>query len=148
MKYNEIKEIVLTSDGIEKLLHKLENEQFACIDYHLSQFKNGAMSEGAQLNATIEELTGVFGDLVNIFSVVQTIQENQENEYYCRRKLELEKEDKKFVSSVVEREAKNHVAFLRVLTNTLEGRINACEKAISTCQSRIKFLASEITLGR
>ena len=48
------------------------------------------------------------------------------------------------MSAPVEREASDYVSNYRRVRNILQGYLDVCDKAISTCQSLLKSIGAEI----
>jgi len=146
MKYYEIEQKMESLEGMTELLNGLQENHFNCIDYHTGLFRTGQLTDQVRLQQTIDELTGVYMDLQTYASVALTMKINKENGYFHNAKIEATNAGAKVTASILEREASYSISNERRVLNILEGKINACEKAISTCQSRMKVLASEIQI--
>lgn len=144
MRYYEIEAKMDSTEGMIELLESLQENHFNCIDYHIGLFRSSSLNEQARLQQTIDELTGVYMDLQTYYAVALSRKVNRESAHFHNTKIAAENAGVKYTVSMIDKEASYAVASDRRLVHILEGKIHACEKAISTCQSRMKLLSSEI----
>lgn len=147
MNIFEVESKFESSNGMEELLTLLQGEYFDKIDYHSNLFREGRMSDTAQLHNTIEDLTGIFMELKSIYMIAMSIKENREDAYYMAKKIEVENRGEKFVSASAEREASSSVANERRVRNIIQGKLEACIQGITTIQSKMKFVGKEMELS-
>jgi F0F1-type ATP synthase delta subunit len=69
--------------------------------------------------------------------------ENEEIKAYVSMKRELEAKGEKVVAASLEKEASASIEIQRRVRNVLEGYVEACAKAIGTCQTQLKRLELE-----
>ena len=143
MRYQDIETKFETPEGIVELLNSLEDDQFKCINYHTKLFRSGGLTDPGNLQVTLEELTGVYMQLMAYFSVASYTKKHRESNYIHNKKIELGKANIKPIVSILEREAEREVKDENRILTILQGKLDACEKGISTCQSKIKLLTVE-----
>lgn len=144
MNIFEIEKKFNSIEAMNELLLHLQKEYFDRISYHAELFRGGALSDIGQMQTSLDELTGIYMDLKTVYMISITMKENRELQHYMSRKIEIENKGEKFVSAPIEKESSNTVAMERRIRNILEGKIDACTSAISTCQSKMKFCSSEL----
>jgi len=144
MTYREIETALQTEVGIVKILDDLQANHFQCIDYNIGLFRNGSLSDTGQLQTCIDELTGIYMDLQTYYMIALVTKINRENSYYHDLKITKDKDNVKMTHASLEKDASFKVANERRVLHILEGKINSCEKAISTCQSRMRLMSKEI----
>ena len=144
MNYKEIESYFVDDSKLEKLLELLV-ETFDRINYYSTLFRDRIVMENPrEIETALSELTGLYMFLKPIVSIAITEKKNREERYYNQRKIEIENEGKKFMSAPVEREASDYVSNYRRVRNILQGYLDVCDKAISTCQSLLKSIGAEI----
>lgn len=148
MNYREIEQYFVSDEQIEKLLGYCDEHYFSKIDLNADKFTNDFLTSPEDINKSLDELTGMYMNLSTIYSIASTLKENEELKFYTKRRLEIEGEGKKFMSSSTDKEASLYVSNYRRVRNILESYILKTEKAISTCQSRLKYISKEMDLTK
>ena len=144
MTYKEIEKKMTSEEGIVSILDELQSNHFQCIDYNAGLFRDGSLSDSSLLQTCIDELTGVYMDLQTFYMVALVTKINKEGNHYHDSKITHDKSSSKYTHASLEKEASFMVSNERRILHILEGKINACEKAISTCQSRMRLMSKEI----
>ena len=150
MIYKEMISFFESEENILKLLNNL-NPTFAKIDYYKNLFQNHSISANSeQCKKALDELTGLFMYLNPILSIAISIKKNEEDKYYVKKRTEMIKElsGKRFISAPLDREASAYVGTYRTVRNLLQSYTDACDKAISSCQSMLKYMGEEIKLNK
>jgi len=142
MTYKEIDEHTLSDEKLELLLANYK-ESFELVDYYSTLFKGGALVQTTEIHDALDKLTGTFMSLNTPYQMLIAKKENEEAIFYEKRRMEIESTEKKFVSASVEREASVAVSTLRRVRNIFGAYVSSCEKGISTCQSKLKYLEKE-----
>ena len=147
MRIKEIEQYFQTEDILDKVLEFCKKD-FDKIDYYAGIMKDDITDNPAEARKALNELTGVFMSLKIVLATAETEKKNREIRYYNQKRIEVENSvpPKKFVSAPTEKEASVHVASYRRVLNIVRGYVEATEKAISTLQSILKYLASENTV--
>jgi len=88
---------------------------------------------------TLDRLSGCYTYLVPIYLKIEAIKKNTEVSKYMDLKLKFVPNDieKKFVSTVADKEASYAVRDLRMARNIIEGYVKVTETDINTCKKHI-----------
>jgi len=135
-KYFESKE------GLEELLKEYE-EIFSMVDDYGQQLITGVLSSGEDYRVCLDKMTGAFVTLEPLYTMAESTKLNEETKAYVSMKKEKEDKGEKVVSAALERESSLAVADFRRVRAILEGYVEACAKAIGTCQTQLKRLELE-----
>lgn len=98
----------------------------------------------AQLNKIMILAVGQQTFLEPILGLAITYKKNTQEIYYNKKRIAIEKEEKKFTSAPVEKEASAHVADYRRVRNIIQAYVNSCKAMISAIQSRLKNVSSTV----
>ena len=142
MKYNKLTEYFESEEGLQKLLEDYQ-DRFELVDDIGNKILQGILSSSEDYRNTLNELTGVYVNLIPIFKFAEAHKKNEELKYYVNKKRELEEEGTKVVASHLDKEASLSVAELRKVRNILEGYVLAAEKGITTCQTQLKRIEND-----
>ena len=150
MNYQEVLTLLETEETVLQLLIKLQpifEKINACRDLFQT---NSISASPEECKKTLDELTGLYMYLNPIYSLTISAKQNKEDEYYVERRTEMLKEldGKRFISAALDKEASTHVKNYRLARNLLQSYTNACDKAISSCQSILKYSGEEIKLNK
>lgn len=145
MKIYEIEKLFKKEKTLEDVLEQCQ-EDFNLIDEYSQNMKNGVTDIPEEAKTTLNKLTGVFMALKTLSAIAETEKKNREIRAYEQLRIDTENEGKKFVSSVAEKQASVEVAGYRRIKNIINGYLSACEKALSTLQSILKFMGEEMKL--
>ena len=145
MNYKKFDVYFKDESGLLNLLDYCQ-EYFERIDYYSNLFRDNIINNPEECKRALTELTGIYMFLKPIHEEAVSQKKNREEKYYQSKKIEIEKSGDKFVSAPIEHEASSAVASYRRVRNLLGGYVEACEQAISTCQSLLKYFAEEIKL--
>lgn len=143
MTYQELEKMFSSEEGLTELLNSYQQKYFTKLDNIANLFQVGGMQDRGVLDNTLDELTGIYMDLNTVYLMSITEKENRELDFYIAKKIQVENEGNKFVSTSAEKEASASVANYRRVRNIFEAKVQATEKAISTCQSRMKSMTKE-----
>lgn len=138
MKILEIEKLFDSEETIGEVLERCKNS-FDRTDYYIGIMQNNITENPEEAKKALNELTGIYMDLKTVIAVAETQKKNREIRRYNEIRIETESGDKKFVSASAEKEASSYVAPYRRVRNILQGYCDACEKAISTLQSVLKY---------
>jgi DNA-binding transcriptional regulator YbjK len=113
------------------------------VDDYGQQLIQGILSNGEDYRVCLDKLTGAFVTLEPLYTMAVAYKENEEIKAYVSMKRELEGKGEKIVAATLDKEASASVAIQRRIRNILEGYVEACSKAIGTCQTQLKRLELE-----
>jgi hypothetical protein len=111
-------------------------------------FLNGVLDNPTECTRVLNELTGVYLALKPIHAMAEAKKVNNELTYYKTKKQEVEAKGEKFVSTSTEKEASLSVALYREIVYVLDAYLSGIEKALSTCQSVLKFKSEEMRMTK
>ena len=150
MNYQEALELFESEEKVLNLLTKLQ-PTFDRINHYRDLFRNHKISMNPEeCKKALDELTGLYMYLNPIYAIAISIKQNKEDEYYVQERKEIIKnlEGRRFISAPLDREASAHVGNYRTTRNLLEKYTESCDKAISSCQSILKYMGEEIKLSK
>lgn len=128
--------------GLEKLLEDYK-DVFEMVDDYGQQLIQGVLSNGEDYRVCLDKLTGAFVTLEPLYTMAVAYKENEEIKAYVSMKRELEARGEKVVAASLDKEASASIEIQRRVRNILEGYVEACSKAIGTCQTQLKRLELE-----
>jgi len=128
--------------GLEKLLEDYK-DVFEMVDDYGQQLIQGILSNGEDYRVCLDKLTGAFVTLEPLYTMAVAYKENEEIKAYVSMKRELEARGEKVVAASLDKEASASIEIQRRVRNILEGYVEACSKAIGTCQTQLKRLELE-----
>ena len=156
MDYKTIESYFQDESKLEELLMNYK-EAFDTVDQQSILFKESILNNKVEIQNVLDKLTGVYMNLILPSQIAQSQKGTKEDIFYSQRKMEIENtivtnkkgepEPKKFVAAAVERESSVHIANYRRVRNIFEAYISACEKGITTCQSKLKSLDEKALIG-
>lgn len=135
-------EYFVDTEGLEKLLEDYK-DVFEMIDDYGQQLISGILSSGEDYKVCLDKFTGAFIALEPLYTMAVAYKENEEIKTYVSTKREMETKGEKVVAASLEKEASASVEVQRRVRNILEGYVEACAKAIGTCQTQLKRLELE-----
>jgi hypothetical protein len=135
-------EYFVDTEGLEKLLADYK-EVFEMVDDYGQQLIGGILSSGEDYRMCLDKLTGAYVALEPLYTMAVAYKENEEIKAYVSMKRELEAKGEKVVATSLEKEASASIEVQRRVRNILEGYVEACSKAIGTCQTQLKRLELE-----
>jgi hypothetical protein len=131
-----------STEGLEKLLVDYK-DVFEMVDDYGQQLIQGVLSNGEDYRVCLDKLTGAYISLEPLYTMAEAKKLNAELGTYVTLKRELENKGEKVVAASLEKEASLIVADFRRIRAILEGYVEACSKAIGTCQAQLKRLELE-----
>jgi len=143
MRITEIESYFNDESTLNKVLEACQ-EDFDKIDYYSSLLKQNMTDNPEEVKKALIELTGCYVSLYPIMSLSDSEKNNREVRYYCQLKIDTENLGNKFVDASANKESSNAIANYRRIRNILEGYTEACNKAISSLQSILKYLSEEV----
>lgn len=132
-------ERMLEDNNIQEILKSYE-EIFSKLDEYSDYLTSGEITP-ADIERLLMRATGYWGVLDLAFNIVDSYKSKLEGEFYCSKKIELEKANEKFNSSATEKEASASVNPQRRLRNILDSYKNRSEKIITSSQSYLKHIS-------
>ncbi len=138
MKILDIEKLFESEENLNQVLERCADD-FKKVDYTIGIMKQNLTENPEEAKKALNELTAVYMELKTVIAVADTEKKNREIRQYDQIRIDLENEGKKFTSASAEKRASKHVAGYRRVRNILQGYCDACEKAISTLQSILKY---------
>jgi len=142
MRILELEKLFETEDQLDKVLVELEPD-FKKVDYWANLMKDNMTSNPEEAKKALNELTGAFSNLRTALSIAETEKKNREIRYYNKLRIEHDPKNGKFVASVADKTSSGKVAFYRRIRNIILGYKEACEKAVLSLQSLLKYMIVE-----
>ena len=138
MRILEIEKAFQDEKTLIKVL-ELCKEDFEIIDEMANNILKTKIANNAEeAKSAVLVLAGAFSNLTVVLSVAMTEKKNREIREYNRIRIETENSDKKFTSTVGDKQASEFVADYRRIRNIIEGYVTGCEKQISALQTTLK----------
>jgi len=132
-----------SKEGLTKLLTDYKNV-FDMIDDFGQQLIKGILSTPEDYKTCLDKMTGAYVSLEPLYTMAESKKLNEELQAYVSIKRELETKGEKVVSASIEKESSLAVADFRRVRAILEGYVEACSKAIGTCQTQLKRIEFEL----
>ena len=142
MRIKELEAKFQSEETLEDVLTELQPD-FECVDRNAGNMINGVADNGQEVIKILGELTGTFSNLRTALSIAETEKKSREIKKYVSLKIEQENAGKKFVSATGEIEASESVSSYRRIRNVIDAYKEACQVAISSLQSMLKYLITE-----
>lgn len=147
MRILDLEQKFKSEETLAEILTELQQD-FEKVDYWANLLKANISDNGAvEAQRGLSELTGTFMTLKTALAIAETEKKNREIRFYCKLRIETEK-TKKFVNAVGEKEASVAVAEYRRIRNLIQGYMEACQVGISTLQSILKAIITEMNLTK
>jgi hypothetical protein len=128
---------------LEDLL-KDYSDTFEMIDDFGQQLRSGILSSPDDYKVCLDKMTGAFISLEPLYTRAESYKLNEELRTYVSLKKAIEDKGEKVVATSLDKEASLAVADFRRIRAVLEGYVEACSKAIGTCQTQLKRFETEI----
>ena len=142
--YREIEDLI-EANKIEELLQSY-NEIFTVVHYYEQLLMASIISTPNETDNTMKKLGACYSSLNRAYMMLDTLKQKKESEIFLTKKIELEKENKKIVAAVVEREVSAEVNVYRRVRNIFFAYKESCDRIISICQSSLKYSDHEIKM--
>lgn len=148
MRILEIENLFQKEETLSKVLEFCKQD-FDKIDYYANTVLKSNLAENPEeAKKALNELTGVFMTLKPVISIAETEKKNREIREYDRLRIKIENAGDKFTSASVEKQASAYVADYRRVRNIVQGYLDACEKALSSLQSLLKYMGEELKMSK
>jgi len=147
MRILEIEQLFQTSETLNQVLEQVKGD-FEQIDYYGGVLQENVVDNPEECLKAINILTGVYMNIKPVLEVADAEKTNREIRNYCSLKIQNENAGTKFVDASGSKEASASVADYRRVRNILEGYVSACEKAISSLQSVLKYLTESVKMDK
>jgi len=147
MDINKIRTMLMNDTTASKTLDECQ-PMFDKANHFSDLFLNGTLDNPDECTRVLNELTGVYLTLKPIHALAEAKKVNNELIFYKTRKQEVEAKGEKFVSTSTEKEASLSVALYREIVYVLDAYLSGIEKALSTCQSVLKFKSEEMRMTK
>jgi len=145
MRVLEFEKKFKSEESLKEVLEELKTE-FDSVDCWARYLKANISANGAsEASRGLSELTGTFMTLKTALAIADTEKKNREIRFYSGLRIETENSGKKFVSAVGEKESAVAVAEYR--RNIIKAYSEACQSGISTLQSILKAIITEMSLS-
>lgn len=126
-----------TEEGLKQLL--LDNKDvFDMIDDYGKRFLGNVLSTSEDYKEALTKLTGAYIILEPLYTIACAYKRNDELKAYVTGKNKLEASGNKVVATHLEKESSLAVEHIRRVRNLCEGYVEACNKAIITCQTQLR----------
>lgn len=148
MRILKIEEYLQSEETLSKVLDEIKDD-IEKVDYWANLMKDGITLNPEEAKNALNDLTGRFMSLITALSIAETEKKNRETRHYNKIKMDIDngvRSEKKFVSTVADKEASAVVASYRRIRNIIKAYMESAEKGISTMQSLLKFLSEEAKL--
>jgi hypothetical protein len=132
-----------SKEGLEKLITDYK-DVFDMIDDYGQQLIKGILSTPEDYKICLDKMTGAYVSLEPLYTMAEAKKLNEELQAYVSIKRELENKGEKVVSASIEKESSLAVSDFRRVRAILEGYVEACSKAIGTCQTQLKRIEFDI----
>lgn len=129
--------------GLEKLLTDYK-DVFDMVDDYGQQLISGILSTPEDYKTCLDKMTGAYVSLEPLYTMAESKKLNEELSAYVSMKRDLESKGEKVVAASLDKEASLAVADFRRVRAILEGYVEACSKAIGTCQTQLKRIEFEL----
>lgn len=137
------KDYFVNTEGLEKLLANYK-DVFDMVDDFGQQLIQGIPNTPNDYKEILDKLTGAFISLEPLYTQAEAKKLNEELQAYVSMKRSLEEKGDKVVAASLEKEASLAVADFRRVRAILEGYVEACAKAIGTCQTQLRRIEFDI----
>jgi hypothetical protein len=148
MRVLEIEKYFQTEETLIKVL-ELCKEDFERIDYYSNTVLKSNLTENPEeAKKALNELTGIFMSLKPVIAIAETEKKNREIREFDRIRIETENSGGKFTATSATTTASAYVASYRRVRNIVQGYLDACEKALSSLQSLLKYMGEELKMSK
>jgi hypothetical protein len=127
----------LNVEGMDKLYKKFE-KYFLEVDTWADRFATGDLLNEYELSQALDRMTGIYIRFHIISEAIDSYKTNEELNYKVKAFKQATAENKKPTISQIEEEARATTSELRTYRGDFQSYSDACEKAIITCQARLK----------
>jgi len=135
MNYQQLEELLETNDGAKVLTGM--KPVFDVLDKYTT-YLTSSKFDPAQIETMLMRATGYWGLLDLAYNVVESFKTKKEGEFYCNKKIDVEKANEKFNASATDKEASASVNPERRIRNIIESYKNRADRIITSCQSYLK----------
>ncbi len=127
----------LNVEGMDKLYKKFE-KYFLEVDAWAERFATGDLLNEYELSQALDRMTGIYIRFHIIAEAIDSYKTNRELDYKVKAFKKAETDGKKATISQIEEEARATTSELRTYRADFLSYSEAAEKAIITCQARLK----------
>lgn len=139
MNYIEIESYFEDEKKCEELLKEYEI-QFTEVDMIAEKLINGDVETEQEIKETLMKLTGLYMTLNIVAEIADTAKVSEEGRSNFARVKEYEDQGKKPIQTQIDKQVSADVQFLRRVRNIFAAYRDSADKAIGSCQSRLKRL--------
>ena len=148
MRILEIEQKFQKEETLAEVL-ELCKEDFERIDYYANTVLKSNLAENPEeAKKALNELTGIFMSLKPVIAITETEKKNREIREFDRIRIETENAGGKFTAASATVTSSAYVAEYRRIRNIVQSYIDACEKALSSLQSLLKYMGEELRLSK
>ena len=141
MTSRDVKQYI-EKEGMNKLYKKFD-KYFKEVDKIADEFATGDLLDEYQLSHSLDRLTGIYARFHVIAGAIDSYKKNKELDFVVKRFDEARANDEKINVSQIEKEARASTKDLREYRSDFLNYSESAEKAIVTCQARLKRLTVE-----
>lgn len=142
MRILDIEKLFKQDNTLDKVLDECE-EDFNKIDYYAGIMKNNITDNPEEVKKALTELTGTFSNLRTVLAIAETEKKNRHIRFKENLRIEIGKNGGKYVDSKAEVQASANVSKFRRIRNIILAYKESAEKAISSLQSILRYMAVE-----
>jgi hypothetical protein len=129
--------VYLNVEGIDKLYKKFD-KYFLEVDTWADRFATGDLLNEYELSQALDRMTGIYIRFHIISEALDSYKTNKELNYKVKAYKEAEESGKKATISQIEELARATTSDLRTYRSDFQSYSEGAEKAIITCQARLK----------
>jgi len=142
MRILELENLFKKEETLDKVLEELKAD-FDKTDYYANLMQTNIVNNPEEVKSALTELTGTFSNLRTALAIAETEKKNREIRAYNQIRIDVENAGKKFISASSEKQASGEVSAYRRIKNLILGYKESAEKAISSLQSILRYMAVE-----
>lgn len=113
---------------------------FSTLDEYTTYLTNSKI-DPENTERLLMRATGYWGLLDLAYNVIDSFKTKKEGEFYCNKKIDVEKANEKFNASATDKEASASVNTERRIRNIIESYRNRADRIITSSQSYLKHIS-------
>lgn len=137
MNYTQIENYFSNEKKCEELLSEYET-LFMEVDMIAEKLANGEVENDQDIKEALAKTTGLYMQLNIVTEIANTTKFKEEGRLNFVKVKELEDEGKKVVQAQLDKQISHEVQYLRRVRNIFKAYRDSADKAIGSCQSRLK----------
>lgn len=137
MDFKTIENYFSSEKKCEELLSEYET-LFMEVDMIAEKLANGEVENDQDIKEALAKTTGLYMQLNIVTEIANTTKSKEEGRLNFVKVKELEDDNKKVVQAQLDKQISHEVQYLRRLRNIFKAYRDSADKAIGSCQSRLK----------